>query len=86
MLGKSYLTYRILLKQQGRDVVGIRHRYSEFEALQKSLFDRYSTFGILVPDLPPKKVIGSFVTKTESMFIKERTHGLSLFCEDIGLW
>jgi hypothetical protein len=28
---KTFVTYRILMKQTGRDLLGVRHRYSEFE-------------------------------------------------------
>ncbi|KAJ1434685.1 hypothetical protein B484DRAFT_417365 [Ochromonadaceae sp. CCMP2298] len=81
-IGKSYLTYRILMKQVGRDVVGVRHRYSEFEALRKSLRDRYGPLGILVPSLPPKDSLSSVIgTNQKQTFIKERTLGLTLFCE-----
>lgn len=82
LMSKSYLTYRILSRQVGRDLVGVRHRYSEFEAVRKLLKDRYSLVGILVPQLPPKKMMGS--SSQESAFVKERTQGLTLFCEGIA--
>lgn len=82
LLSKSYLTYRILSKQVGRDLVGVRHRYSEFESVRKMLKDRYSLVGILVPQLPPKKMMGS--TSQESAFVKERTAGLTIFCQQIA--
>ncbi len=83
VLNKSYLTYRILMKQVGRDIVGIRHRYSEFEALRIGLKDRYALLGILVPSLPPKNSVSSLITARsgEKSFIKERTLGLTMFCE-----
>jgi len=84
MLGasKSFLTYRILMKQVGRDIVGVRHRYSEFEGLRITLRDRYGPLGISVPVLPPKSSITSMVSANmKHTFIKERTLGLSLFCE-----
>lgn len=82
MFGKSFLTYRILSRQLGHDLVGVRRRYSDFEKVQKELKDRYSSLGILVPSLPPKKMMGS--SAQESAFIKERTQGLTLFCEGIA--
>jgi hypothetical protein len=83
IMSKTYLTYRILMKQIGRDVVGIRHRYSEFESLRTSLKDRYATMGILIPSLPPKSSVTSLVTARtgDKSFIKERTLGLTMFCE-----
>eukprot|EP01035_Chromulina_nebulosa_P020183 gene20183-26201_t len=81
---KSYLTYRILLKQVGRDVIGIRHRYSEFESLRLLLKDRFNPFGLFVPSLPPKKTVSSLLnSRVDAIFVKERTCGLSLFCETV---
>lgn len=34
------------MKQVGRDIIGVRHRYSEFETLRNSLKDQYSAIGI----------------------------------------
>lgn len=81
---KSYLTYRILMKQTGRDLVGVRHRYSEFEDLRKTLSARYVKLGMLVPSLPPKKPVSSLTKNSNDIFIKERTQGLSMFCEAIA--
>lgn len=87
ILGRStYLTYRINCKQPGRDEIKIRHRYSEFEALRASLAFKYTTFGILVPSLPPKTTMASLSnslvhTKADRSFVRERSLGLSLFCE-----
>lgn len=89
--GKTYLSYRILYKQAGRDVVGVRHRYSEFESMRVELRDRYHPLGILVPALPPKNLITSMTStmltggtnKVDQPFVKERTLGLTLFCEVI---
>lgn len=82
MFGKSFLTYRILSRQVGHDLVGVRRRYSDFEKVQKDLKERYSALGILVPALPPKKMMGS--SSQESAFIKERTQGLTLFCDCVA--
>lgn len=65
---KSYTTFRVLMKSSSGEVVGVRHRYSEFETLRENLRDRYLPLGIFVPNLPHKKIIGN----TESDFIKER--------------
>lgn len=86
VLEKTYLTYRILYKQIGRDLIAVRHRYSEFESLRTDLRDRYHPLGILVPSLPPKNSFASLNSMAnknpdETLFVKERTLGLSLFCE-----
>ncbi len=86
VLEKSYLTYRILYKQIGRDLIAVRHRYSEFEGLRVDLRDRYHPLGILVPSLPPKNSVAALNAKLsskvdDSPFVKERTLGLTLFCE-----
>lgn len=83
-LGKTYLTYRIML-QRGLDITGARHRYSEFEAMRRDVTLRYGPLGVLVPSLPPKKPVSSAVygATQSSVFVKERTNGLSLFCEAI---
>jgi hypothetical protein len=80
---KSYLTYRILYKQIGRDLIAVRHRYSEFESLRTDLRDRYHPMGILVPSLPPKGNLMNVKSSTQidQSFVKERTLGLTLFCE-----
>ncbi len=60
--------------------------FSEFEALRNNLHLRYGPRGILVPQLPPKKSFSSLIglsTQTQDPFVKERTQGLSLFCEAI---
>jgi hypothetical protein len=68
----------------GRDLVSVRHRYSEFETLRNQMNDRYAPLGILVPNLPPKKAISSLsASDTNNPFVKERTCGLSLFCETV---
>lgn len=49
VIEKTYLTYKLLMKQPGRDISGIvRHRYSEFEALRSNLRDRYYAVGVLL--------------------------------------
>jgi hypothetical protein len=80
MLGKKeYTTYRIMTAKQGSDPVGVRHRFSEFEALRSALKARYAQYGVLIPQIPSKKVIG----KGEWGFVVERMFGLALFCETI---
>jgi hypothetical protein len=76
---KSYTTFRVLMKSSSGDLVGVRHRYSEFETLRENLRDRYLPLGIFVPMLPAKKLMNN----TDSEFIKERMQGLTLFCEGI---
>ena len=65
---KSFTTFRVLLKSSSGELVGVRHRFSEFETLRDNLAGRYSPIGIFVPPLPTKKVIGN----TGAEFIKER--------------
>lgn len=79
MMEKEYVTYRILMKQVGRDIVGVRHRYSEFEVLRNSLKEQYGHLGIAVPSLPPKTLLVSSTLKES--FLRERTLGLTIFCE-----
>jgi hypothetical protein len=58
--------------------------YVEFEALRNQLHDRYGPLGILVPKLPPKKAVSSLsASDTNNPFVKERTCGLSYFCESL---
>lgn len=76
-ISKQFFTFRILLKCLGRDVLGVRHRFSEFETMRNELKNRYSPYGILVPSMPPKRLL------VDDSFIIERTHGLTLFCQDI---
>lgn len=84
VIDKTFLTYRVLMKQVGRDIIGVRHRYSEFEGLQKSLKERYAALGIIVPSLPPKTSVSSIIgQRFDDSFVKERTLGLTLFCENI---
>jgi len=81
-MGKTYVTYRILMKQVGRDIIGVRHRYSEFETLRNSLRDRYGALGIAVPALPPKNSVSNILSSNlQQTFIKERILGLTIFCE-----
>ena len=58
----------------------MRHRFSEFEAMRNDLKATYATYGITVPTMPPKKII---VQADDTDFIKERTHGLTIFCQAI---
>lgn len=84
LMAKSYLTYRILMKQIGRDIVGTRHRYSDFETLRDGLRDKFAPLGILIPSLPPKTSITAMIgvkPGDKNIFIKERTLGLTMFCE-----
>ena len=85
VFSKSYLTYRIIMRSRlAGPMVQIRHRYSEFEALRSEMVNRYATCGVLIPLLPPKKPVSSLIQgKQDSLFVKERTIGLSLFCEAI---
>ncbi len=91
VFSKSYLTYRIIMRsragagaERAGPMVQVRHRYSEFEALRSEMVNRYATCGILIPLLPPKKPVSSLIQgKQDSLFVKERTIGLSLFCEAI---
>jgi hypothetical protein len=65
---KNYTTFRVLMKSSSGELVGVRHRYSEFETLRENLVDRYLPLGLFVPMLPAKKLLNN----TDSEFIKER--------------
>jgi hypothetical protein len=75
---KKYYTFRILLRSLGRDIIGVRHRFSEFETMRNAVKARFCQMGIAVPALPPKQLLFD-----DPAFIKERTHALSLMCQDI---
>ena len=79
------MPFRIFYKKAGQDLVGVRHRYSEFEQLRGCLEEKFSPYGLLVPQLPPKKAMQSLINSStvDNSFVKERTYGLSLFCEAI---
>ena len=74
---KEYTTFLIMTKKLGKDPVGVRHRYSEFETFRTACRARYGPMGILVPALPAKRVLG----KGEWNFVIERMYGLTLFCQ-----
>jgi hypothetical protein len=79
---KTFLSYKVIIKQRGRDAVGVRHRYSDFENLRKELTERYSPLGIFVPNLPRKLIsLPSNSKAATDPLIKERVLGLSFFCE-----
>jgi hypothetical protein len=88
-LKKSHVTYRIKYKQPGRDAMTVRHRYSEFENIRSELRERYHSLGIMVPALPKKHSMNNAAmsqllgTDLQETFVKERTLGLSIFCESI---
>lgn len=84
--GRTYFTYCIYYKQYGRDMTLVRHRYSEFETIRSEIRDRYHTYGLLVPSLPPKQAllsvaVSNLLSNDDDTFVKERTLGLTLFCE-----
>ena len=74
---KEYTTFLVMTKKFGKDPVGVRHRYSEFETFRTTTRTRFGPLGILVPALPAKRVLG----KGEWGFVIERMYGLSLFCQ-----
>jgi hypothetical protein len=58
---------------------GVRKRYSDFLDLRRRLVARYSSEGLLVPPLPPKR------TGTQDAdFVKRRMSGLALFLESLA--
>ncbi|GAB5030797.1 sorting nexin [Nannochloropsis oceanica] len=59
---------------------GVRHRYSDFEALSRGLQRRFGTEGMLIPPLPPK----GLRKKHDVDFIKQRMNGLQFFMEGIA--
>ena len=81
MMSKSYVDFKLTIEIEG-DQLTARHRFSEFEALRKSLQLTYSRFGLIIPPLPPKnQIMGS--TDVESSFVKERCQSLTYFCKNI---
>ena len=79
---KQYITFRISTKSAKENAVtSYRHRFSEFETMRNELKSTYLPLGILVPLLPSKKLITG---GEDSMFLKERTQGLSLMCNTIA--
>lgn len=74
-------TYTIVI-EEGATHFGIRRsirkRYSEFETLQKHLEQRYE--GMLIPSLPPKRVVGN----NNQVFVKSRMRGLQIFVSALG--
>ncbi len=59
LIPTSYTSYRVLIKRTGRDVVGVRKRYSEFETARNALKTLYIPYGIFVPGLLPKKLVNN---------------------------
>lgn len=87
LIEKSYVTYRIRSYRNGREVVGLRTRYSMFESVRISLKNRYHPIGILVPPLPAKYSKATTLTKQVDLLpIKERTLGLTLFLQVITIF
>lgn len=74
---KEFTTYCLVTKKLGKDPNFIRHRFSEFEGFRTNMKERYCSLGLIVPPVPPKRVIG----KGEWNFVVERMYGLTLFCE-----
>ena len=74
---KNYIIYTL----NGTDSNGqfkVERRYSDFEALRKTLLARWP--GCFIPPIPPKKTIGNF----DQSFIEERRRFLDLFCKRIA--
>lgn len=80
-MSKSYVDFRLTVDIEGEETT-VRHRFSEFEAVRKSLHLTYARFGLVIPPLPPKNTImGS--TDVESAHVKERCHSLTYFCRNV---
>ena len=81
MMTKSYVDFKLTCEVEG-ETLSVRHRFSEFETLRKTLALNYGKYGLIIPPLPPKnQIIGS--TDLESSFIKERCTCLTHFCNNI---
>ncbi len=82
LLSRNVMTYAVCVHGAGDGYPknGVRHRYSDFEALATRLQRRFGAEGMLVPPLPPKKLVGN----TDLDFIKSRTNGLQLFVDGIA--
>lgn len=84
MLSKSYIDFCVKITHSSGEISSIRHRFSEFETLRKSLSAKYLKYGIVIPPLPPKTTFSTnSSTNIESPFLKERIQGLTLFCKYI---
>ena len=60
VLSKSFVRYTVCYMQEKARLVRIKHRYSEFEAVQQALAAMYGPLGLLVPAIPGKKLGMSF--------------------------
>ena len=77
-MSKSFVDFKVTAELEGEET-SVRHRFSEFEALRKSLLATYTRYGLIIPPLPPKnQITGS--TDVESAFVKERCQSLTYFC------
>jgi hypothetical protein len=84
MMTKSFVDFRVTATYPSGEIRTIRHRFSEFEVLRKSLMGKYLKYGIVVPPLPPKTTFSTnSSTDIESPFLKERIQGLTLFCRHL---
>jgi hypothetical protein len=81
-LAGQVTTYNVVISggQTVYNVGGVRKRYSEFEALRMALEKRYAGEGLLIPALPPKKMMGN----QDHEFVKARMRGLTLFVEALA--
>jgi len=85
---REVMTYAVCCVQGGNPLEsprafpkhGVRHRYSDFEALSLRLQRRFGTEGMLIPPLPPK----SLRKNQDVDFIKQRMNGLQFFMEGIA--
>ena len=80
-MSKSFVDFKVTAELEGEET-SVRHRFSEFEALRKSLLATYTRYGLIIPPLPPKnQITGS--TDVESAFVKERCQSLTYFCRNM---
>jgi hypothetical protein len=53
---KTHVRYTVCFLHRATQLERIKHRYSEFEAVQNALAALYSPLGFLIPSLPGKKL------------------------------
>lgn len=79
-MSKPYTMYSICYLDEFGSLRRVKHRYSEFEALQSVLMARHGMKGLLIPPLPGKKVVNN----TSKDFVLARMRGLNIFVDRIG--
>jgi len=79
LIGKNVILYNICWVDSENKSGTSSRRYSEFETLWQILTNKYRDIGIVIPPLPPKRLVGH-----DAEFINTRKRGLTLFCQAIA--